>query len=83
MPAEGPVLAWRVLDTPSLPLTHSPKMYLDPTLGPKSQEMVPGRLCLLPVKEQTKCLLFEEGSLELSCCCSLDLSALSGDIRGC
>lgn len=70
------MLALRVLDIPSLSLTHSPT-------HPRATETVPGCLCLLPVKEQTECLLFEEGSLERSCCGGLDLSALSGDVRGC
>jgi hypothetical protein len=38
---------------------------------------------LLPVREQAKHLLFEEGSLELGGGWGLDLPTLPGDVRSC
>lgn len=60
----------------SFPATPSPSPASPP---PQSQKLLP---LFIPVREQVKLLLFEEGSLELSCGRGLDTPALPGDVRG-
>lgn len=69
------------------PLPCFPAQPKDPSPSPPGPQSRPrsARSCstlLVPVRGQAKCLLFEEGSLELGCSRRLDIPTLPGDVRG-